>query len=300
MMISTTSLSKVFLGIGLLAVVASASPSDFAEPALPKMKPADWPHKPVFVQAGSNMKVLGVANNQPIPLGVPFKIESPLFKGTVLLRFRNAMSDDPDAHSEYFKGGKRLMQTVVQGRFKRPIKMSDVYVGSVFPQALAGAPPATLSKIMGAVIGKIAPGLILDLSSESPKVIALLAGTAQTMSINPRGKEPDITLPVIEENVAVLGKSVATKEKRRKVLGDPKKAASFEFDTDSVYTFHTYDEAMDYGKGTMYLPMYGEYDIKPMIGRQPLSLTATTRGGEMLYDLRIWHESHCEDEPQRG
>mmetsp|Transcript_19288 Transcript_19288/g.41859 ORF Transcript_19288/g.41859 Transcript_19288/m.41859 type:complete len:297 (-) Transcript_19288:410-1300(-) len=296
MMISTTSLSKVFLGIGLLAVVASASPSDFAEPALPKMKPADWPHKPVFVQAGSNMKVLGVANNQPIPLGVPFKIESPLFKGTVLLRFRNAMSDDPDAHSEYFKGGKRLMQTVVQGRFKRPIKMSDVYVGSVFPQALAGAPPATLSKIMGAVIGKIAPGLILDLSSESPKVIALLAGTAQTMSIDSPGNEPDITLPVIDENVAsVLGKSVGTKSKRRKHLGNPKKAASYMFNTESVYTFHTYDDAMDYGRGTMRIPMYGEYDIKPSIGRQPLILTAVTQSGDILYDLRVWHESHHQD-----
>mmetsp|Transcript_19287 Transcript_19287/g.41856 ORF Transcript_19287/g.41856 Transcript_19287/m.41856 type:complete len:297 (-) Transcript_19287:410-1300(-) len=296
MMISTTSLSKVFLGIGLLAVVASASPSDFAEPALPKMKPADWPHKPVFVQAGSNMKVLGVANNQPIPLGVPFKIESPLFKGTVLLRFRNAMSDDPDAHSEYFKGGKRLMQTVVQGRFKRPIKMSDVYVGSVFPQALAGAPPATLSKIMGAVIGKIAPGLILDLSSESPKVIALLAGAAQTMSIDSPGNEPDITLPGLEENVAsVLGKNVATKSKRRKHLGNPKNAASYEFNTESVYTFHTYDDTMDYARGTMRLPLYGDYDIKPSIGRQPLSLTAVTQSGEILYDLRVWHESHHQD-----
>jgi len=276
-------------------IMTSASRSDISEPTLPKMKPEKWPHKPVFVQAGNNMKVLGVSNDQPVPLGIPFEIESNIFKGKVLLRFRNALSDDPDAHSEYFKGGKRLMQTVVQGRFKRPIKMSDLYVGSVFPQPLAGAPPPTLSKIMSAVIGKIAPGLIMDLSSDSPRVIALLGGTAQTMSIDARGKEPDITLPVIKENVVDnLGKSVGTKEKRQKILGNPKKASSFTFDTNNVYTFHTYDEAMDYGHGTMHLPLYGEYDIKPMIGRQPLSLTATTEGGEVLYDLRIWHESHAE------
>lgn len=241
------------------------------------------------------MKVLGIGNNEPIPLGVPFNIESALFKGKVLLRFRNAKSDDPNAHSEYFQGGKRLMQTVIQGRFKRPIKMSDVYVGSVFPQALAGAPPPTMAKIMDAVISRIAPGLIMDLSSESPKVIALLAGTAQTMSIDSPGEEPDITLPVIQENVASsLGKSVATESKRRKVLGNPKKAASYEFDTTSIYTFHTYDDAMDYGRGTMSIPLYGEYDIKPMIGRQPLSLTATTQDGDVLYDLHIWHESLSE------
>eukprot|EP00578_Thalassiosira_sp_NH16_P032307 CAMPEP_0181078440 /NCGR_PEP_ID=MMETSP1071-20121207/1488_1 /TAXON_ID=35127 /ORGANISM="Thalassiosira sp., Strain NH16" /LENGTH=278 /DNA_ID=CAMNT_0023159757 /DNA_START=250 /DNA_END=1086 /DNA_ORIENTATION=- len=273
----------------------TAYSSDFAETAFPEMNPADWPHKPVFVQAGSNTKVLGVDRNRPVPLGVPFKVESSLFEGKVLLRFRNAKSDDPSAHSEYFKGGKRLMQTVIQGRFKRPIKMSDIYVGSVFPRTLAGAPPPTMAKIMDAVISRIAPGLVMDLSSENPKVIALLAGTAQTMSIDSPGEEPDITLPVIRENVAwSLGISVATESKRRKILGNPTKAASYEFDTTSIYTFHTYDEAMDYGRGTMRIPLYGEYDIKPMIGHQPLSLTATTQDGDVLYDLLIWHESLSE------
>ena len=49
---------------------------------------------------------------------------------------------------------------------------------------------------------------------------------------------------------------------------------------------------MDYGRGTMVLPLYGEYDIKPSIGNQPLSLTGIAEpGGEILYDLRIWHDS---------
>eukprot|EP00584_Thalassiosira_punctigera_P004923 CAMPEP_0172530790 /NCGR_PEP_ID=MMETSP1067-20121228/4414_1 /TAXON_ID=265564 ORGANISM="Thalassiosira punctigera, Strain Tpunct2005C2" /NCGR_SAMPLE_ID=MMETSP1067 /ASSEMBLY_ACC=CAM_ASM_000444 /LENGTH=258 /DNA_ID=CAMNT_0013315059 /DNA_START=64 /DNA_END=840 /DNA_ORIENTATION=+ len=257
------------------------------------MKPDRWPHKPVFVQAGIDMDVIGMGRNSPLPLGVPFEIDSRLFRGKVLLRFRNAKSDDPATHDEYFNGRKRLMQTVIQGRFKRPIKMSDVYVGSLFAHSLASAPPPMMTKIMDAVIRRIAPGVILDLSSQSPKVIALLAGTAQTMSIDSPGKEPDMTSPDIEENVAsVLGEKVATTEKCKKRLGNPKKAASYMFDTDRVYTFHTYDNAMDYGRGTMHIPMYGEYDIKPSIGRQPLSLTAVTRDGEILYDVRVWHESH--------
>eukprot|EP00571_Detonula_confervacea_P013682 CAMPEP_0172311386 /NCGR_PEP_ID=MMETSP1058-20130122/14643_1 /TAXON_ID=83371 /ORGANISM="Detonula confervacea, Strain CCMP 353" /LENGTH=276 /DNA_ID=CAMNT_0013024545 /DNA_START=84 /DNA_END=914 /DNA_ORIENTATION=+ len=272
------------------------SSNNFTALEFPALKLAQWPHKPVFVQAGRDMKVLGMGSNQPVPLGIPFKIESSLFKGTILLRFRNAKSDDPESNSEYFKGRNRLMQTVIQGQFKRPIKMSEVYVGSIFAQPLAAAPPPLMTKIMNTVIGRIAPGLILDLSSESPKVIALLAGTAQTMSIDSPGNEPDITLPVIDENVAsVLGKSVGTKSKRRKHLGNPKKAASYMFNTESVYTFHTYDDAMDYGRGTMRIPMYGEYDIKPSIGRQPLILTAVTQSGDILYDLRVWHESHHQD-----
>lgn len=56
-------------------------------------------------------------------------------------------------------------------------------------------------------------------------------------------------------------------------------------------------QSMDYGRGTMVLPLYGEYDIKPSIGNQPLSLTGIAEpGGEILYDLRIWHESlHASD-----
>ena len=42
--------------------------------------------------------------------------------------------------------------------------------------------------------------------------------------------------------------------------------------------------------------MYGEFDIKESIGRQPLSLTAVTKGGDVLYDLRVWHESHRDTE----
>eukprot|EP00571_Detonula_confervacea_P000914 CAMPEP_0172329514 /NCGR_PEP_ID=MMETSP1058-20130122/60923_1 /TAXON_ID=83371 /ORGANISM="Detonula confervacea, Strain CCMP 353" /LENGTH=647 /DNA_ID=CAMNT_0013046693 /DNA_START=75 /DNA_END=2018 /DNA_ORIENTATION=+ len=270
--------------------------SNFTKSELPKMKPASWPHTSVFVQAGSNTKVIGMSNDQPVPLGVPFEIDSPLFKGKMLLRFRNIKSDDPESHSRYFKGRRRLMQTVIQGRFKQSVNMSEVYTGSIFAQPLAAAPPPRMAKIMNAVLGRIAPGLIMDLSSESPKVIALLAGAAQTMSIDSPGNEPDITLPGLEENVAsVLGKNVATKSKRRKHLGNPKNAASYEFNTESVYTFHTYDDTMDYARGTMRLPLYGDYDIKPSIGRQPLSLTAVTQSGEILYDLRVWHESHHQD-----
>eukprot|EP00578_Thalassiosira_sp_NH16_P001432 CAMPEP_0181138582 /NCGR_PEP_ID=MMETSP1071-20121207/34324_1 /TAXON_ID=35127 /ORGANISM="Thalassiosira sp., Strain NH16" /LENGTH=242 /DNA_ID=CAMNT_0023225429 /DNA_START=137 /DNA_END=866 /DNA_ORIENTATION=+ len=151
--------------------------------------------------------------------------------------------------------------------------------------------------IMDAVIRRVAPGLILDLSSDDPKVICLLAGSAQSMSIDTPGEEPDITKAEIEENVASrLGDDVGTKVARRQVLGDPVEASRYEFGTESVYTFHSYDDAMDYGRGTMHIPMYGEYDIKPSIGRQPLSLTAVTKSGDILYDFRIWHESHQHEE----
>ena len=102
---------------------------------------------------------------------------------------RNAKSDDQEKSDAYFEGRKRLMQTVIQGQFKRPVSMGDVYVGSLFARPFAGAPPESWTKVMDAVIRRIAPGLILDLSSTLPKVIAILAGTAQTMSIDEPGSK---------------------------------------------------------------------------------------------------------------
>ena len=81
-------------------------------------------------------------------------------------------------------------------------------------------------------------GLILDLSSQQPKVIALLGGSEQSMDISIPGKEPDIMARDIEENVVdVLGSDISDKVQRRKQLGDPTIASTYEYDTNHVYTF---------------------------------------------------------------
>ena len=107
--------------------------------------------------------------------------------------------------------------------------------------------------------------------------------------------------PDIQENVlSTLGKGVcvSTVSKRRKTLGNPKKAATFEFTPDKVYTFENFDDAVDYGNGTMKIPYYGDVDIKQSVGKQPLSLTAVTKDGEIVYDVRVWHQSHCQEEEE--
>lgn len=102
----------------LLAMARLTFSTNFTATELPKRKPSFWPHKSVFVQAGSGMTAAGMDRSDPLPLGVPFDIETPLFKGRVLLRFRSTKSDDPKSHSEYFEGRKRLMQTVIQVRYR--------------------------------------------------------------------------------------------------------------------------------------------------------------------------------------
>ena len=254
---------------------------------------------PFRVQAGDQTEILGLEKNQPLPLGVPVEFETPLFKGSILMRFRNAKSEDPHSHQEYFRGRKRLMQTVVQGYFKKPVKMSEVYVGSVFQKPFPKGPPPSWVKIMDAVIRRIAPGLILDLASNQPKVIALYAGTAQTMSINKAGSEPNIMAPDLPEDVTShFGDKFKSPDKRKKTLSIPDKAAQYVFDTEHVYTFHNYDDAVDYSKGTIRLPIYGDYDIKPAIGAQPMPLCAVTSDGEVLYSFNIMHDGIEIEKPQ--
>ena len=255
----------------------------------PSTSPQDWRHTPVFVQAGNETEVLGLKEGDAIPLGLPFEIDSPLFKGKALLRFRNAKSDDDASHDQYFAGRKRLMQTVLQGKFKKSVNMSDIYVGSVFDKPLAKAPPPSFTRIMSAIVRRVAPGIVLDLGFNEPKVIALYGGTAQTLSIDTPGNQPDMTSTDIPENVSsFFGDKLRSIRHRKKHLSSPKKAARYEFDTEHIYTFHTFDDAMDYGKGTMRIPVYGDYDIKPALG-QPMTLTAVTTGGDVMFSFKIWH-----------
>jgi hypothetical protein len=52
-----------------------------------------------------------------------------------------------------------------------------------------------------------------------------------------------------------------------------------------------YDEAMDYGKYEIKLPIYGNFNFSEAIGSQPMTFTAATKNGDVLYDFALWHES---------
>jgi hypothetical protein len=253
---------------------------------------SSWPHRPVWLKASDETKVIGVSEKEALPLGIPVEFETPLFKGKLLLRLRNVKSDDPKPHKAYFDGRKRVMQTVVQGKFKKPIPMSDVYVGCVFKKPLEQAPPPMFVGMMNAVMKRVAPGVIFELDTAKPRVVALYAGTAETISIDTPGEEPDMTGADLPENLSrKFGSKFKSIKHRKQKLSLPKKAVHYEFDTENVYTFHTYDDKMDYGTYSITLPMYGDYNISKAIGRQPMSLTAVTSKGDTVYSFDLWHES---------
>jgi Protein of unknown function (DUF1769) len=311
-------------------VSSSAAINPHISTAVDRLPPSNvtaWPHRPVYLQAASTTHVLNVPaaghknkkngnvdEEQALPLGVPLEIDTPLFQGRILIRFRNAKSDDQASHDAYFNGGsssnrtqqpaprhKRLMQTVVQGRFKKSISMADVYVGSIFREPIKLAPPPSLLQVIQAVLGRTTPGIVLDLASKRPRVMSLLVGGAtQTIRVDTPGDEPVVTTSVdYDENIgeALLGRPFRNVRHRQRHLNQPSTAARYFFDPHKVYTFHSYSETMDYGTYTMKLPPlyprhHHHYQLDQVIGPQPMSLAAVVPStGETIFHFDVWHES---------
>jgi hypothetical protein len=169
---------------------------------------------------------------------------------------------------------------------------------------------------------RIAPGAILDFASDKPRIISLYAGSAKAISIDVPGQEPDIRSIDLTESIANLdkvqqqqellvlsnGKRKSRKNRkntslintdpsewsiadRKRILSNPDTASHYIFDTEHVYTMEVYDDAMDYGKYEIRLPIYGNFNFSEAIGVQPMTFTAVTKQNEIMYDFALWHES---------
>ena len=334
----------------ILAATASADP--FEHPLVPPTLPvSQWPHQTVFLQAGSDTRLVPstdasdsaftttttttavvppeLLTPQPqiaLPIGIPFPFESPTFRGQFLLRLRNSTSDDPQSQQDYFRDRKRVLQTVVQGQFKKSIPMSDLYVGTVFRQPMKYPPPPLIMRILRGMFQRIAPGVILEFHSRQPRVVALYAGSAKTISVHPPGQEPDIRSLTLPESLSNWHPAPPPPQQqqqqqhetsgnrrrarpnrktakllqidprewsladRQQILSNPDTASHYVFDTEHVYTMEIFDESMDYGTYSIKLPVYGNFSLAHVIGNQPLTFTAVTTQNEIVYDFALWHD----------
>ena len=150
--------------------------------SLPDVK--TWPNRPILICANSpvspNFKVPDYGLG-PCPLGTPFKFSSELFEGKCLIRIKASKSDDPDGDAEYFSGKKRIFQSIVQGRFKEEVRVSEVLTGHEFGRPLKNLPHPWVLKTASNFIAKIASGANVVVHTDQPKVEAILAGTSQVM-----------------------------------------------------------------------------------------------------------------------
>ena len=274
---------------------------NMASPTLSPVPPVDqWPYRPLFLQAGTDTRVIGHRQNDPLPIGRPFAFESSLFKGKALIRIRDIKSGDPISHDRYFNGTKKLKQVVIQGHFKHPLPMSEVFYGDVYEKRFHPAPPAQVIHLFKQVFRRLAPGVTLDLSSHRPRVLALYAGCADSLSIHLPGHEPNLMDRALPEDMhfqfpEMRGLSI---RKRRKLLSSPKHASAYTYDPKYVYTFHCYDNFL--GRYEMNLPLLGKLDMVQTLNGQPMSISAVTQDGRFLFRFCIWHERMRIPPPRRG
>ena len=254
-----------------------------------------WKHRPVFIQPAGDTRCPGQNMAGPMPIGVPFKFESNLFKGQILFRLKDGKSDDPDSSHAYFNHGtqnKIHRQVVIQGQFKRPLKMSELWFGDIYDKKMSLSSPPRMARLMSKLFNRLIPGIILDLSSNRPKILSLLGSGSHNISIDEPGEEPDITAVTLPERTH-LSNDLESSEARKRILGNPETAAVHECDPDLVYTFHTFDEFLDIADYRLRLP-FMTVDFTKVLGEgQPLSfrvVTAAVEDVESLFYFRIWHE----------
>ena len=250
-----------------------------------------WPHYPIFLKSSGDTICEGYSRDCPLPIGEPFQFESSLFKGKMLLRVRNAKTDNSKKSELYFtKDRKRILQIVVQGKFKEALKMSDVYFGDIYREPLQSLPHPSVVSAAKRALEFLVPGVKIDLNSSTPKIVVLYAGCTKFFSIDKPGNEPSITEANTPENTDLL-KRFPSKKKRKEVLGNPTKASMFKFDPKHIYTFHHYDDVRDLANYELNLPVIGKIDIKKVLKTQPMTINAETIDGRSVFSFDLWHKA---------
>jgi hypothetical protein len=257
---------------------------------------ASWVHQPVILQPSAGTMV--PAGQPPdgfeqVPIGIPFNFESDLFHGKALLRFRGLeTSTDKEADARYFAGNSHSSQIVIQGRFKQPTPVADVLVGGKFGLPLKVKPPPFIHNIIRGVLRQLTPDVQMDLLSDTPKVLASFAASVQTLRADEAGSEPDIlSASNIEENNAAFGGSFeggVSGKARKELFRDPARVGQFVFDKETVYTFESYDDVLDYGNYELNVRVY-RFDLT-MVLQEPFPIMAVNQDGDYLWLFRIWHE----------
>ena len=164
--------------------------------------------------------------------------------------------------------------------------VSDVLIGTEFEKPFKYAPPPIIDKLVQKVLRRIAPGIEIDLASSRPHVLAPYGGTVQILSADPVGFEPSIT---VIDDIEERGFGMETKV-RRKRFSDVRYASMHMFDTETVYTFNSFDEIINYVDYRMDLKIMN-VDLPTKIGGQPFQVMAKSKSdGSYLWRFSVYNE----------
>ena len=234
-----------------------------------------------------------------------FEFDGPLFKGRAALRAFGVGNHQ----GGYFDGRKRRMQLLVQGHFKRELRMDEVQTGQEFSRPLLRLPARWLITACMKVIRRLSPSVQTDITGARPQMLSNLAATAQTLHVSAPGEQPpSLTAPAgggafvdVPESTALLGGHFAKaggkpvgSTARKKFFSSRKRAADFAFLPGNTYTFDFYQH--------MLLPASFELDFGVMrvgllaaLNSQPVQLMAKLQNSDQyLWSVEMWHARQCQ------
>jgi hypothetical protein len=246
--------------------------------------PDKWKHRPILICANTPaIPDLITARDGSLPLGVSFKFSSALFEGSCLIRVKGSKSDAPDDDAKYFSGRKRIFQSIVQGRFKEEVKVSDVMTGHEFARPLKNLPHPIILKTATNLLSRISPGMDIAVHTDQPHIKATLMETTQIFRGDQPGNEPDIACHRIQEDSSVFGgvfaKGNISPSRRKRMFSDRQ---DYTFDTETVYTFEFYQNAFDCQSYSLDLG-FAKIGCSKVFDGQPIQALGKMRDGRYLW-----------------
>ncbi|GLI67838.1 hypothetical protein VaNZ11_012122 [Volvox africanus] len=186
----------------------------------------------------------------------PISVDTHIFIGCAYV-FLPGLSSTPPG---LFKGRKRRFVLVLQGRFKRAVSAADLMVGCHYrrPLKLEGS-AVPVASVLSWVSRLLAPGgrgggMELVLTGRDPRVRAPLAAAAQMIHVARPGEQPHplkaredtrlMTPPLMDSGQGEPWASA----RRRHYFRQAEHRTAHVFDTEHVWTFHTWDQALGYGE----------------------------------------------------
>ena len=228
----------------------------------------------------------------------------------------------PSSDDSLFAAFKRRSHVVVQGRFKRPLGVSEALTGQEFGRAFEKLPAMWLVEHgLLACARRVSTSSAIGGLTTQPYMLVPLLAAAQIANCSRPGEEPDMMSATEDlrlwdpslvaghhEEAAAhattaggaapwdprTGGGAATDapplpaEARRKLFTRASARASRTFGTDHVWTFHLWQQFIDMSDYTLSVGGV-KYDLARHLAGQPLQFLAKTAGGSHLWAFETWN-----------
>ncbi|KAI8463972.1 MAG: hypothetical protein J3K34DRAFT_441942, partial [Monoraphidium minutum] len=202
----------------------------------------------------------------------------------------------PSSYEPYFAGKKRRSVLMFQGRFKRPLQLSDVITGQEFDRPFKNLRGCWLmEKVVLAFARRVVSCLELGDVTRNPYMVFPLMALAHVVNVSPVGQEPPIDQAT--EDLRLWDPTLVDKkgapmaaEARRKHFMNERHLEGRRYDTNHVWTFYIWQQVIDVAGYFLDLVVQ-QYDMVQHLDGQPLqSMVKHKPSGKYLFHMVYWNK----------